>query len=74
MLSNTVAELRANHLSNEKRRIMDSDRKAINPKRICKYCGWDMDEPDLEILYFFHEDCWKDYRKDGLLYPMPKYD
>jgi hypothetical protein len=41
-------------------------------KRICKYCGWDMDEPDLEILGFFHSDCWKMYRADGLLYPMPK--
>jgi hypothetical protein len=40
-------------------------------KRICKYCGWDMDESDIEILIFFHSDCWKEYRKDGLLYPMP---
>jgi hypothetical protein len=31
-----------------------------------------MDEPDLEILGFFHSDCWKMYRADGLLYPMPK--
>jgi hypothetical protein len=52
---------------------MDSERKATNPKRICKYCGWDMDEPDLEVLSFFHRDCWKDYRIDGLVYPMPKY-
>lgn len=42
-------------------------------KRICKYCGWDMDESDIEILIFFHSDCWKEYRKDGLLYPMPGY-
>jgi hypothetical protein len=40
-------------------------------KRICKYCGWRLDEPDLEILAFFHSGCWKEYRKDGLLDPMP---
>jgi len=42
-------------------------------KRICKYCGWDMDESDIEILIFFHSDCWKEYRKDGLVYPMPEH-
>jgi hypothetical protein len=52
---------------------MDSEQQAIDPKRICKYCGWNMDEPDLEVLSFFHQDCWKNYRKDGLVYPMPKY-
>ena len=41
--------------------------------RFCKYCGWNVDEPDLEVLSFFHQDCWKNYRKEGLLYPMPKY-
>lgn len=45
--------------------------KKKKKKRICKYCGWDMDESDIEILIFFHSDCWKEYRKDGLLYPMP---
>jgi hypothetical protein len=40
--------------------------------RICKYCGWDMDERDLDILNFFHSDCWIEYRRDGLLYPMPE--
>ncbi|HKG42184.1 MAG TPA: hypothetical protein VKA98_08605 [Nitrososphaeraceae archaeon] len=45
--------------------------KKKKKKRICKYCGWDMDESDVEILIFFHSDCWKEYRKDGLLYPMP---
>jgi hypothetical protein len=49
--------------------------KRNKKKRICKYCGWDMDESDIEILIFFHSDCWKEYRKeyrkDGLLYPMP---
>jgi hypothetical protein len=45
----------------------------IDTKKICKYCGWDMDEPDLEVLSFFHQDCWKSYREDGLLYPMPKH-
>jgi hypothetical protein len=41
-------------------------------KRICSYCGWNMDESDIEILNFFHSDCWKEYRKDGLVYPMPE--
>jgi hypothetical protein len=45
----------------------------ISSKRICKFCGWDIDEPDLEVLSFFHQDCWKNYRKEGLLYPMPEY-
>ena len=53
--------------------MKDSKRRFVIPKRICRYCGWDMDEPDLEVLTFFHQDCWKNYRKDGLLYPMPKY-
>ena len=44
----------------------------INKKeRMCKYCGWNIDEPDLEILNFLHSDCWKEYRKDNLVYPMP---
>jgi hypothetical protein len=42
------------------------------PTKICKYCGWNMEEQDLETLYFFHSDCWKQYRKDGLLVPMPE--
>jgi hypothetical protein len=46
--------------------------QTISSRRICKFCGWDIDEPDLEILSFFHQDCWKSYRKDGLLYPMSK--
>jgi hypothetical protein len=41
-------------------------------KRICNYCGWNMDESDIELLIFFHSDCWKEYRKDGLVYPMPE--
>ena len=52
---------------------MDSKNWNITPKRICKYCGWDVDESDLEVLSFFHQDCWKNYRKEGLLYPMPKH-
>jgi hypothetical protein len=60
-------------LSNKEFRTIDSEQQAIDPKRICKYCGWNMDEPDLEVLSFFHQDCWKNYRKDGLVYPMPKY-
>jgi hypothetical protein len=41
--------------------------------RICDYCGINIDIPWLDILIFFHEDCWKQYRKDGKLYPLPKY-
>jgi hypothetical protein len=41
--------------------------------RICDYCGINMDIPWLDILMFFHEDCWKKYRKDDKIYPMPKY-
>jgi len=41
--------------------------------RICNYCGINMDIPSLDVLEFFHEDCWKQYRKDGKLYPLPKY-
>jgi hypothetical protein len=47
--------------------------RTISSERICKYCGWNMDEPDLEVLSFFHQDCWKNYRKEGLLYPMPRH-
>ena len=43
----------------------------VNKKvRICKYCGWNIDEPDLEILTFFHSDCWKEYRRNNIVYPM----
>ena len=41
--------------------------------RICDYCGINIDIPWLDVLKFFHEDCWKQYRKDGKIYPMPKY-
>jgi hypothetical protein len=41
--------------------------------KFCDYCGINMDIPWLDILIFFHEDCWKQYRKDGKLYPLPKY-
>ncbi len=44
-----------------------------NKGRICDYCGVNIDIPWLNVLRFFHEDCWKDYRKDGKLYPLPKY-
>ncbi|MGC1932848.1 MAG: response regulator [Candidatus Nitrosopolaris sp.] len=46
----------------------------LENKRICKYCGWRLDEPDPEIPAFFHSGCWKEYRKDGLLDPMPDND
>ena len=43
-------------------------------KSLCKYCGWNIEEEqDSKILYFFHSDCWKEYRKDGLVNPMPEY-
>ncbi|HJU34035.1 MAG TPA: hypothetical protein VJ695_02830 [Nitrososphaera sp.] len=41
--------------------------------RICDYCGINIDIPWLDILKFFHEECWKKYRKADKLYPMPKY-
>jgi hypothetical protein len=44
-----------------------------NNGRICDYCGINIDIPWLDILMFFHEECWKHYRKDGKLYPLPKY-
>ena len=45
-----------------------------NDKRLCKYCEWNIEEEqDPQILYFFHSDCWKEYRKDGLVDPMPEY-
>jgi hypothetical protein len=44
-----------------------------NKGRICDYCGINIDIPWLDILMFFHEDCWKQYRKDGKPYPLPKY-
>jgi hypothetical protein len=43
-------------------------------KRICKYCGWGPDEPDRDILAFTIKaasGCWKEYRKVGLLDPIP---
>ena len=45
--------------------------KRSKEERICRYCGWNIDEPDLEILTFLHSDCWKEYRRNNLLYPMP---
>jgi hypothetical protein len=32
---------------------MDSKNWNIASKRICKYCGWDVVESDLEMLFFF---------------------
>ena len=42
--------------------------------RICKYCGINMDIKDLDMLYFFHDTCWQEYRKNGEVYPMPKHE
>jgi len=44
----------------------------LQKNRICKYCGWDLDEPDPEVLAFLHSGCWKEYRKNGILDPMPE--
>ena len=44
-----------------------------NKGRICDYCRINIDIPWHDILIFFHEDCWKQYRKDGKPYPLPKY-
>ena len=46
---------------------------AAHNGRICEYCGINIDIPWIDILKFFHQDCWKQYRRDGRLYPMPKY-
>jgi hypothetical protein len=35
-------------LSNKECRTTDSEQQAIDPKRICKYCGWNM---DIEYAY-----------------------
>ena len=43
-----------------------------DPTKLCEYCDWDIEEQDLEIRSFFHCDCWKEYRKDGLSNPMPE--
>jgi hypothetical protein len=43
----------------------------LENKRICTYCGWRLDEPDPEILYFLNSGCWKEYRENGLLDPIP---
>ena len=42
--------------------------------RICKYCGINMDTKDLDILWFFHNTSWQEYRKNGEVYPMPKHE
>lgn len=46
-------------------------RREMEQKRICRFCGWDLDEQDPKILTFFHSECWKEYRKLGLVDPMP---
>jgi hypothetical protein len=40
-------------------------------EKICFVCGWDFSSKDLELLRFLHAECWKEYRKRGILYPMP---
>ena len=42
-------------------------------KRICRICGINIDIKDLELLKFFHQDCWQEYRKAGLTYEMPAH-
>jgi hypothetical protein len=41
--------------------------------KICDYCGINIDIPWLDILKFFQRICWKQFRKDGKLEPLPKY-
>ncbi len=45
----------------------------FNTGRICDYCGVNIDTTDLEVLEFFHRECWKEYRKRGKTYPMPAH-
>jgi hypothetical protein len=48
------------------------DLSILNKKmRKCDYCGWDIDTIDLDALFEVHGECWKLYRRDGKLYPMP---
>ncbi|CAN5510576.1 hypothetical protein BH18THE2_BH18THE2_36840 [soil metagenome] len=58
---NIIKRLYSNYLIFDNKRlgvVCRSDRnRTIDTKRICKYCGWDIDEPDLEVLSFFHQDC-----------------
>lgn len=41
--------------------------------RMCKFCSINIDIEDQDILQFFHGTCWQEYRRNGLIYPMPKY-
>jgi hypothetical protein len=47
--------------------------KDNNSGNICDYCGINIDIPWKDILRFFHEDCWKQYRRDGKIYAMSNY-
>lgn len=40
-------------------------------KRICDYCGVNIDYDDIDVLYEIHGNCWQKYRADGKIYPMP---
>ena len=42
-------------------------------ERLCQYCGVNIDIPYKDILFEIHGECWKQYRLDNKLYPMPGY-
>jgi len=47
--------------------------KLFEGPRICKYCGINIDIKDIELLKFFHETCWQQYRINNEVYEMPAH-
>lgn len=39
--------------------------------KICPLCGINTEIDDIEILDFFHSDCWIEFRKKGIPYKEP---
>jgi hypothetical protein len=59
-------------LSNKECRTTDSEQQAIDPKRICKYCGWIM---DIEYAYArgkLNEQQSITYETKSKIYPSKK--